>query len=191
MPEVLAPYVEAGAYADCMRESHPADKEIAQTSMQQSVLADQEAKELLQMEIDVYMSMGKRHSYQQHRPPRRWIRNGLVQTPTWTAGSVTTLTDACDHDGMYPPPTVGPVANWEFHPEIVSLTTTSPTLAALTTSNRILGSAVEIIIPIPPSNTLVRQTWQVLAGAANPADSGQVVPLDYNATNPKRWVRVG
>ena len=103
MPEVLAPYVEAGAYADCMRESHPADQAIAQTSLQQSALADAEANGLLQDEIDVLMAMGQRHSYQQHRPPRRWVRNSLITTPIWSSGTVTTLTDSCVFDGLYPP----------------------------------------------------------------------------------------
>jgi hypothetical protein len=106
MPEVLAPYVEAGAYADCMRESHPVDKDLAQFAAQQAAAAEQEASELLQREIDVLMGMGQRHSYQQHRPPRRWTRSGLVQTPTWQPGTVTTLTDACDKDGLYPGITV-------------------------------------------------------------------------------------
>jgi hypothetical protein len=111
MPEVLAPYVEAGAYSDCMRESHPVDAAIAQGAMQQSALAEAEAKELLQSEIDVLMAMGQRHSYQQHRPPRRWVRNGLITTPVWQAGSVTTLTDICVSDGLFspgPPPFVPP-----------------------------------------------------------------------------------
>jgi hypothetical protein len=107
MPEVLAPYVEAGAYSDCMRESHPVDAAVAADSLARSAAAQAEAMELLQMEIDVLMAMGQRHSYQQHRPPRRWTRDGLVTTPTWQPGTVTTLTDVCQKDGLYPPATPG------------------------------------------------------------------------------------
>src|SRR5215472_7190220 len=119
LPEVLAPYVEAGAFADSMRESHPVDQAIAQTAMQAAAAAEEEAKELLDQEIDIYRAMGQHHSYQQHRPPRRWTRSGLITTPAWQPGTVTTLTDVCEPDGLFPPP-VGPTApSWEPHLEIV------------------------------------------------------------------------
>jgi hypothetical protein len=193
MPEVLAGYVEAGAYADCMRESHPVDKDLAQMAMQQSVAAEAEAKELLQSEIDILEAEGQRHSYQQHRPPRRWIRNGLVQTPSWTPGTVTTLTDACQFDGMFAPPVPQPGVTWEFHPEIVGLIDPPPpSLQGLPTVNRLITSVVEIVIPVPPSNTAVRQTWQLFGGVYDGTDPGQVLPRDYNpVSNIKVWHRVG
>ena len=195
MPEVLSHAVEAGAYADCLRESHPADKELAQVAMQNAQLAEQEYKDLLQAEIDVFMAMGQRHSYQQHRPPRRWLRSGVIQSPVWTPDFVTTLTETCTHDGMYPTPAPGPApfGMWEFHNEIVALkaSTNSPSLDELVTVGRVVESVVEIVIPVGPSNTKVRQTWQLIFGAANPSDPGAVSPLDYNSSSPKQWVRVG
>jgi len=190
MPEVLAPYVEAGAYADSMRESHPVDQPIAQSAQQAALLADQEAKDLLQFEIDVFMAMGQRHSYNQHRPPRRWIRNGLVTTPAWQAGSVTTLTDVCKTDGMYPSVPGGGAGTtgiaWQWHPEIVSLRGPAlPSLAGLFTSGMNVGSKMELSI------SGAGKEYELIAGTADPLDPGHVVPNDYNlATNNKHWEQV-
>jgi hypothetical protein len=161
--------------------------------MQKAVLADAEASGLLQTEIDVLMAMGQRHSYQQHRPPRRWTRSGIINTPVWQPGTVTTLTDQCQFDGLYPPPAVPPSPSmWEYHPEIVSLTTTVPALNGLATVSRLVGSMVEIVIATPPSSIKASQRWQLVGGAADPTDpTGQVAPTDYNATtNNKHWVKV-
>ena len=192
MPEILSPYVEAAAYSDALRESHPADKEMAATAMQNAALAEVEAKELLQAEIDVLQAMGQRHSYQQHRPPRRWIRNALVTTPTWTPTTVTTLTGVCVSDGLYPisPPAGGPppaTVVWQWHPEIVALRTASgsPALDGVTTASLLPGSKYELSIGG------VGQEWELLSGTADPLDLGQVAPLDYNATtNMKYWNKV-
>jgi len=187
LPEVLAPYIEAGAYADCMRESHPVDAAIAQDAIQKSALAEAEAQELLQSEIDVLMAMGQRHSYQQHRPPRRWTRDGLVTTPTWQPGTVTTLTDTCKTDGVYPPATPPMGVAWQWHPEIVSLSGPSiPSLQGLGTVSMLVGSKVELVIGG------VGQEWELASGAADATDPGQVAPADFNvASNNKRWVKTG
>jgi hypothetical protein len=79
-----------------------------------------------------------------------------------------------------------------FHPEIVSLSTTQPALSSLATSGMVIGSVVEIVIPVAPSNTMVDQKWQLTAGTANPADAGNVAPADFDAiSNTVFWGRVG
>ena len=186
MPEVLAPYVEAGAYSDCMRESHPVDVQVAADSLARSAAAQAEAMELLQMEIDVLMAMGQRHSYQQHRPPRRWVRDGIITTPTWQPGTVTTLTDVCQKDGLYPPPVPTAGVLWEWRPEIVSLSGPGqPSLASLPTLGMAVGSKIEVVI------NGVGKEYELVAGAADPADPGHVSPIDTDlVSNNKHWQQV-
>lgn len=192
MPEVISGYVEAGAYADSMRETPPAEQmQMQQVRMASSQAADQEAADLLQSEIDVYMAMGQRHFYQQHRPPHRLTRRKEMDNPAFEAGSVTTLTDVCEADGSYPPPIVIPIVTKEYIPSIVSLTGPEPSLKnAVSTLTKGINYLVEIVITV--NNDQVDQTWKLVSGAYDSGDPGQVQPFDYDVTlNNKHWIRVG
>lgn len=192
MPDVIANYVEAGAYADSLREMPPAEeKPLQQARIAAAQMAEEEAKEILQSEIDVYMAMGQRHFYQQHRPPRRSIRRELMENPAFDADSVTTLTDTCESDGSYPPPIIIPLVTKEYLETIVSLTGPEPSLKnAVSTISKGLNYLVEIVITV---NTQQQdQTWKLVAGAYDSGDPGQVQPFDYDpVTNNKHWIRVG
>jgi hypothetical protein len=80
---------------------------------------------------------------------------------------------------------------WEYRTEIVSLRgPTEPSLAGLPTTSRTVGSLVQIILTVAGGEREA-SSWELRGGVADPADPGDVAPLDYNlATNNKHWVKV-
>jgi len=129
----------------------------------------------------------------------RSIPNGRVlnYNSTQLGAKITTtyrLTGGAPTGGTPPPPPtpVGSV-KWEYRPAIAFLKTAdgTPALDGLTTAGYYdVESMVEIVISVDGS--LERQTWQLLSGAADVGDGGQVAPLDYNgSTNNVHWEKVG
>ena len=125
------------------------------------------------------------------------IPNGAVKSHNTSQIGAKTLTQynligGQPTSGGTPPTPVGNV-RWQYHPEIAFLLTSdgTPALDGLTTAGYFaVESMVEIVISIDGS--LERQTWQLLSGAADVGDGGQVAPLDYNgSTNNVHWEKVG
>ena len=142
------------------------------------------------------MAMGQRHSYQQHRPPRRWIRNGLVTTPTWTPGTVTTLTDVCEKDGMYPPGD-GSTGNGGGGPNRVIMTvpyapTVTPNLTSGVDLLLIIGAMTGNMTIANPTGSFIDGQRMVIR-VRQDGVGGRVVTLDTqyripgSATSPLAW----
>ena len=125
------------------------------------------------------------------------IPNGMVRSHNTSQLGAKTLTQynligGQPTSGGTPPTPVG-LVRWQYRPEIAFLLTAdgTPALDGLTTAGYFaVESLVEIVIEV--SGSLERQTWQLLIGAADIGDLGQVAPLDYNATtNNVHWEKVG
>src|SRR4029077_10499229 len=98
-----------------------------------------------------------------------------------TGSGVTTISDRCETEwGYIPPAPVMPASEigWEYHPEIVSLRGPEPSLAGLSTMARTVGSVVQIILTVD-SGEREASNWELRGGAADPADPGDVAPVDY------------
>jgi hypothetical protein len=148
-----------------------------------------------QLQTYQYLPFGAVVRRSMHGPEQFWSIPGYVLqgggasnygpiAPTGTG--TTTLSDQCETEwGFIPPaPVLGASAlGWEYHPEIVSLLGAVNSLAALPTTARAVGSRVEIILTVAGGER-EGSSWELRGGAADPADPGDVEPLDYNlATN--------
>jgi len=125
------------------------------------------------------------------------IPNGAVKSHVTSQLGAKTLTQynligGQPTSGGTPPTPIGTV-KWQYHPEISFLLTSdgTPALDGLITAGYFaVESLVEIVISVDGS--LERQTWQLLNGAADVGDGGQVAPLDYDgSTNNVHWEKVG
>lgn len=108
---------------------------------------------------------------------------------------MSSISEACQDDIGFIPPIVPPPQSgihWEYHPEIVSLRTTLPSLAAFPTTSWLPLSKIELIIDdVHGWGGPAAQEWELLAGAADPTDPGQVAPNDFDAVNNnKYWSQV-
>lgn len=208
-PEVLAQYVKAGAYADTLRETDTSDERdpvMLQIRGQQAALADGEAEDEINRQINRLQAEGQHYFYLPFGVTVRGaVRAGaLCSIPGYvlqgggpdygpiaaTGTGATTISDQCETDwGYIPPVPVPPVSKvgWEYHEEIRSLSGPElPSLRNLATVSLQVGSKVEIVIAGQG------QEYRLAAGPADAADPGHVAPEDYDlATNNKHWERVG
>jgi hypothetical protein len=185
MLEALAAFVEAGAYADCLRETFREGDE--QVRLARAQLAESEAAAYLETEIDALQAQGQTYYYNLFWSP--WWRRGVCVSQPWSGSTVTTLSDVCEQDYVVPPTPTRSQVVWEFHPEISSLLGSPHTLEGLATRNWLPGSLVELVITL--SGVRSRQTWQLVTGPSDASDPGQVRPADYDSlNNDKHWVQV-
>jgi hypothetical protein len=190
-PEVLSSYVKAAAYADCLMESDPTQKDagIISSRLSKAGMALAEADGYLERECDAVVAGGNVYRY------RRFVvsRHGYYCRCGYVAGTaVTTLTDACESDVGFVPAPSQPQLDWEYHPEVNSISsgTGNDRLVSIPTISKAVNAMVEIVISV--GGTPQRQTWRLRPGAASGSDPGQAAPLDYDAvTNNKHWERVG
>lgn len=180
--EVLANYLEAGAYADSLRGTQPGETEEEMAARLKNVaMAAAEAAEVLEQEIDSLQAQGQRHYYTLFGR-RRWGCRCASQP--WNGGAVTTLTEEEHTDYIYPTPTPPPqVADKRYVPSIKSIDgSVVPGLATYATAGLPLNFMIQIY---------TGQEARLDAGPADPADPGQVAPLDYSlATNNRHWTEV-
>jgi hypothetical protein len=206
-PEVLAEYVKAGAYADTLRESDTSgerDPVMLQIRGQNAAVADAEAEDELNRQINRLQAQGQHYQYLPFGVTVRAAigRAGLGWTPgyvlqgggpdygpiTPTGSGSTTLTDKCETEWGYLPPAPvqpTPAIVYEYHNEVVSETGPEPSVAGVPTANKLAGSVI-----VTSFNNQGR-SYKIVVGTADPADPGQIEPHDYNATtNPRYWQRI-
>lgn len=179
-PAVLAGYVKAGAYSDCLRETF--DKPDLQTRTALATAAAAEAEDYLRREIDKLTAERQLHFYT--RP--FYYPAGVYVTQPWSGYTVSELTDECEEDWTYPPPPPAKSANWIYRSDIKSLRgPEQPSLSSLPSTGFAIGAKIEIVIGNQG------QEFQVRVGAADPADPGHVAFDDYDpVTNNKHAEKV-
>lgn len=188
-PELFQTYIEAGAYADSVPAVSTADDQAKLAAAQ---LANAEADGYIERKIDALCAQGQRHYYIMPWYYYHYSVCGYCCSQPWTGGSVTTLTDACESDWIYPPAparevSLGPI----YHPEIVAVRTVegTPSLEQVPTTALLIKTLVIIVIVV--DGVAEEETWRLEAGPANPFDKGQLQPYDYNAlSNNKHWSSV-
>lgn len=118
-PDVLAEYVKAGAYCDCLRES-PSGEGADPTVLQRLALAEAEAEEELNRQINRLQAQGQTYQYLPFGVviPGTPRAGGLGSTPGYvlqgggpdygplvpTGNGSTTLTERCETEWGYIPP---------------------------------------------------------------------------------------
>jgi hypothetical protein len=210
MPEVLAQYVRAGAFADSLRESDTSDERdpvLLQIRGQQAALADQEAEEEINRQMQRLQAQGQHYSYLPFGVVvRRTVGGGgFYSTPGYvlqgggaynygpifpTGSGVTTISDQCETEWGYIPPVpipATPEVVWDYHQEIISETGPEPSVAGLPTVNRAPKSVI-YAVSLPTQG----RSYRLEIGTKDPADPGQIQPFDYHpTTNPRYWQRIG
>jgi hypothetical protein len=212
-PAVLAPYVQLGTYADCLRESDTSgerDPVLLQIRGQSASQADESAEAEINRQVNRLQAQGQHFQYLPFGAVvrrRAMHASGLCTVPGYvlqgggafnygpifaTGTGTTTISDRCETEWGYIPPTPSaPVSTlgFEYHPEIVSLRGPEPSLAGLPTTSRTVGSLVRIILTVGGGER-EESGWELRSGAADPTDQGDVAPFDYDvATNNKHWVK--
>jgi hypothetical protein len=192
VPAAFAPYLKAGAYADCLRETFKVGEE--QVRLARAQLAEVEAAGALEQAIDTLSAQGHIHRYLPHAYWHvAWHYDGTIQWPTtgwcctrpWTGNVVFPLAHVAATTTPTPPPP--PMqANMIYRPEITTLLGPSDTsLQSYPTLNLPIDTLVIITIDAG------QQSWRVDPGVADAGDPGQISPYDYNVvTNGKHYTRV-
>jgi hypothetical protein len=190
-PDKWSDYVTKGGFADSLMEFDQGGNADLQAKMVLQQFWSQQADDALQGEVDALVAQGQKLVWSFCRQQMRcWC-----ETPLFTGGSVTTLTDECSDGWLYPvppPPDTNP-CDTTYHPEIVAILTAdgTPSLEGLTTATRAI-TCTQITITILVGDTPEAQIWRLDSGAADPDDGGQVAPSDYDlTTNNKHWLKVG
>jgi hypothetical protein len=214
-PAVLAQYVQLGTYADCLRETDTSDERdpvMLQIRGQRAAQANADAEEEINRQCARLQAQGQHYHYLPFGVVVRRAMHGagalchipgyVLQGggaydygPIYPAGAgATTISDQCETEWGYIPPapiTGTSAVAWEYHPEIVSLRGPEPSLAALATSRREVGSLVQIVLTVDAGGAREASSWEMRPGAADPADAGHVAPFDYSLnTNNKHWAKV-
>jgi hypothetical protein len=212
-PEVLAHYVRAGAFADSLRESDTSDERdpvLLQIRGQQAALADAEAEEELNRQMQRLQAQGQTYQYLPFGVMVRRTMHGsgvpgvFWSTPAYvlqgaansnygplmpTGEGTTTISDQCETEWGYIPPVpipATPEVVWDYHQEIISETGPEPSVAGLPTLNRAPKSVI-YCVSFPTQG----RSYRLEIGTADPADSGQIAPHDFHAvTNPRYWQRI-
>ena len=179
-------YVCNGAFADSLMEFDQGGNNDLQAKVALAQAASERADFNFQSEVDALVAQGQKLTWSFCGKRSCWC-----ETLPFTGGTVTTLTEACESDlgWVYPAPPTQIGLLWEYHPEIVSLRTTLPSLAAFPTITWGVGSIIKIVID--PGGGAENQEWRVVAGAGNPVNPGHVIPNDYDTvTNNKHWEQI-
>jgi len=188
VPETLAEYLEAGTYADTIKDRINGEP-IPPTAAADIAMAAEEAEECLRREIDKLAAQGQKHFY----GSAKWLRwSGVWASQPWGGDKVVYLTDVCDSDMVFPPPFESPSVRRMYRPDIPSLRGPGQNaLNTVPTTFLLIGSRIDIILSIQGSRRGL--SYELLAGPADPADlEGQVAPLDYDSvTNNKHWSLIG
>lgn len=180
VPASLTPYLEAGAYSDCLRDTifNGVDEP---TRMLRTQAAAAEAELHLARYIDALIAQGQKHFY----GGNRWWKysgNAMWSSQPWGGDRVWTLTNECQDDATYPAGPAAPSSGLYYFATVNSLKTTAPTLISQSTAGFALGAMAVI-------NT--GQHFRLDAGVGNLADPGQGQPADYDlATHNVHWTEV-
>ena len=182
VPESLANYLEAGAYADCLRDTSlngldPQTRALLMGS------ASNEADGHLYRYIDSLIAQGQKHFY----GGNRWWKyggSGMWVSQPWGGDKVAPLTVVSGIVINFPipqppliyAPTIKAIGVTPYQPPGTVLLNTYPT------ANLLLATMIVIY---------TGQKAVLESGPADATDPGQVSPLDYNAsTNNKHWREV-
>jgi len=207
-PEVLAEYVKAGVYCDLLRETDTSDERdpvMLQLRGQKAAMADQEAEDEINRQINRLQAQGQHYQYLPFGVAVRQAigaAGALCSTPgyvlqgggpdygpiTPTGNGSTTITDQCETEWGYLPPVPvepSPSVIYEYHEEVVSELAPEPSVAGVPTLGKLPGSV------IVTSFGNQSRSYKIMTGTKDPADPGQIEPHDYNAiTNPRYYQRI-
>lgn len=179
VPDFMAAYLEAGAAADCLKESWASGED--QVRMVRAAAWEAEAKGLIEGVIDDLLAQGQKHYY-----IKPYWSDGWCLSEPWLGSTVVPLKPefipAGDEPQPVPPQTPGMI----YIPEIVSLI--GPALPSLQ------GTAATPF----PIDTLIKitidtqeQSWRVDPGPKDVDDPGQISPVDYDmVSNNKHYTKV-
>jgi hypothetical protein len=182
VPDFFQGYLIAGSCADYLKNG-PANDPAVQAKLASAQVCETEATEKYQALVD-------RLGIHGYKPKLQWPSMGCQQ---WMGDFVEPLylvffiPPIITDEPVTPSSPLIPGVSWEYHPEIEYKKTSDgvPSVSGLSTTTRDFQSIAEVVIDG------IHIIFQLVTGAADSGDPGQVAPDDYaSVSNDKHWNQV-